>query len=333
MSAVGAAPERACVYTCLLGGYEALNEQDVAAGSGLDFICFTDDPGLTSRTWRIVPIAPLLPADPVRSQRVVKLCAHEVLPDYDVSLYIDNSIVLKVPPEQILARHLGPDTAAVVPGHSFRATIADEFLEILRLGLDDSGRILEQLNHYRLFHPQVMEEAPFWSGLMIRRHNRPDVVAAMRLWLMHLLRYSRRDQVSGPLVFRQAGLAVERLAIDNLESWFHRWPVVQRRDRSAFPFSPHLGQLPADMLTREWTRQIEELQARNRALGARTAELEVRLAELQAGNAALEGALAKMRPGERDAQGRPDEDVTPGETRQSLGRAIGALVRSRRFRG
>lgn len=337
MSGLPPAPERACVYTCLFGGYEALNEQEVAGASALDFICFTDDPHLTSRSWRMVLIEPLLPLDPVRSQRRVKFGAHTLLPDYDVSLYLDNSIVLKVPPEQILARHLGPDTAAVFPGHSFRASVADEFLEILRLGLDDANRIIEQMNHYLLCHPEVMEAAPYWSGLMIRRHHRPEVIAAMELWFAHVLRYSRRDQVSGPLAFRQAGLAVERLEIDNLDSWFHRWPVVRHRDRSAFPFSPHLGQLPPQMLTREWKRQIQELEARNAELAARTAELEARLAESQAHAATLEGALADVKHAPQPARLAPGDApgdmpgglALPAGSGRGFARALGAFVRSR----
>ena len=51
-----------CVFTVLNGGYEALNEQPVAARSAIPFICLTDDPGLTSGTWQIRPFKPRFPA-------------------------------------------------------------------------------------------------------------------------------------------------------------------------------------------------------------------------------------------------------------------------------
>ena len=265
---------RACVYTCLIGGYEALNEQPMAAASGLDFICFTDDPALTSASWQMRPYRPAFPLDPVRSQRMAKLSPHELLPDYDLSLYIDNSVILTAPPEEVIARYLGDDVAVAMPGHSFRASVRDEFMEVLRMGLDDGARVLEQLNHYMMSDPSVMEAVPFWSAIMLRRHNDPKVIAAMRLWLAQVLRYSRRDQLSGTYALARAGLQVARFELDNLGSWFHRWPVTPARDRDAFPFSPILSQLPAAVLADDWRRA-------RAALEARIGELEAELATAQ----------------------------------------------------
>lgn len=308
---------RACVYTCLIGGYEALNEQPVAADSGLDFLCFTDDPGLTSASWRIVPHAPAFPLDPVRSQRVAKLSPQDLLPDYDVSLYIDNSVILKVPPEQVLARYLPAGTRAAMPGHSFRASVCDEFLEVIRLGFDDGPRVLEQLNHYLMSEPEALEAVPFWSAIILRRHHDPAVIAAMRLWLAHVLRYSRRDQLSGAVVMGRSGLDVARVEIDNLESWFHRWPVAEKRDRDAFPFSPVKGQMPAVVLAQEWQRTQSGLEQRiaglEQALAAAQSEAGDLRAVLAAGMHRPEGPLpgAVMVAGEADPDGGKSSDSQP----------------------
>lgn len=257
---------RACVYTCLIGGYEALNEQPMAAASGLDFLCFTDDPTLTSASWNLVPYAPAFPLDPVRSQRIVKLSPHDVLPGYDVSLYIDNSVILTAPPEEVIARYLPEGQVAAMPGHSFRASVRDEFMEVLRMGLDDGGRVLEQLNHYLLSDPAALEAVPFWSAIILRRHHDPAVITAMRLWLAQVLRYSRRDQLSGTHALGRSGLEVARFEVDNLGSWFHRWPVTPARNRDAFPFSPTHSQIPASLLADDWRRERAALEARIAAL-------------------------------------------------------------------
>ena len=262
---------RACVYTCLIGGYEALNEQPVAAVSGLDFICFTDDPALTSPSWQMRPYRPAFPLDPVRNQRMAKLSPHELLPDYDLSLYIDNSVILTAPPEEVIARYLPEGQVAAIPGHSFRASVRDEFMEVLRMGLDDGARVLEQLNHYLMIDPAGLEAVPFWSAIMLRRHHDPEVIAAMRLWLAQVLRYSRRDQLSATHALARAGLQVARFEVDNLRSWFHRWPVTPARDRDAFPFSPILSQLPAAVLADDWRRARVALEARIAALEAELA--------------------------------------------------------------
>jgi len=81
----------ACVYTTLVGGYEALNEQPVAANSRFAFICLTDDPDLRSETWQIRRVEPLFRLDPIRSQRALKLLPHEHLPDYECSTITPSS--------------------------------------------------------------------------------------------------------------------------------------------------------------------------------------------------------------------------------------------------
>ncbi len=97
----------ACVYTTLIGDYEKLNEQPIAASSRLPFICLTDNPDLQSETWQIRHVKPLFGMDLVRSQRALKLCPCEYLCSFDASLYIDNSVVLKIEPEQFIERYLG----------------------------------------------------------------------------------------------------------------------------------------------------------------------------------------------------------------------------------
>lgn len=298
------APGRACVYTCLIGGYEALNEQPMAAESGLDFICFTDDPALTSTSWQIRAYDPAFPLDPVRSQRMAKLSPHELLPDYDLSLYIDNSVILTAPPEEVIARYLPDGVAAAMPGHSFRASVRDEFIEVLRSGLDDGGRVLEQFNHYVMSDPAALEIVPFWSAIILRRHHDPRVVAAMRLWLAQVLRYSRRDQLSGTLALRRAGLEPARFEVDNLGSWFHRWPVTPGRDRDAFPFSPVLGQLPASVLAEEWRRSRMNLEAR-------IGELEQALATARAEGDQLRAAVESRPQDEVSADSGADSAPNP----------------------
>jgi len=79
---------RRCVYTTLIGKYETLNEQPVAAASSFQFICLTDDPDLRSETWSVRCVAPVFGMDPIRSQRELKLRPHVHLAEFDGSLYM-----------------------------------------------------------------------------------------------------------------------------------------------------------------------------------------------------------------------------------------------------
>jgi hypothetical protein len=237
--------KRFCVYTSLIGNYEKLNEQPVALRSDVDFICLTDDAELKSNTWKIIRVDPTFKKDPFRSHRIIKLSPHEFLPDYDISFYIDNSVILIVKPEDIF-EHYGQHCDFLLPTHSFRETVLAEFSEVKRLGLADPRRISEQLAHYKATDEDCLYERPYWGGMLIRRHSNQAVRAAMRIWLYHVLRYGRRDQLSANYAFRQVDIAPYRLEIGNYSSWFHTWPVsIGRRQNMRVARSPILGRVLA----------------------------------------------------------------------------------------
>jgi len=251
---------RLCVYTALVGGYERLNEQPVALESDVDFLCFTDDPGLQSETWQMRVARTLFPEDPSRSSRALKIRAHATVPEYDVSLYVDNSVVLGRPPEDVLADLLPDEAALALFEHSYRESVRDEFAAVAEAALDAPSRLDEQLAHYSVSDPEVLELRPLKGFLLLRRHHDPRVVAAMETWFAHVLRYSRRDQLSLWIALREARLEPVVHGFDNFESPYHRWPVIVDRLRR-----------------REWTawttpeRRLAELRV---ALTERTLEVE-----------------------------------------------------------
>jgi hypothetical protein len=223
------------VYTVLLGGYERLNEPQIAKDSALPFFCFTDDPHLMSELWTPILVSPSFPLDLVRSQRDIKIRGHEALEKFDETLYIDNSIELTSPPEQILEQWLdGFDIA--IPVHSFRDTVALEFEIVAAQSLDDPRRVQEQFLHYQEVYPNQLAEVPYWNAIIARRHT-PEIRVAMGVWFDHLLRYSRRDQLSANVAFHSVGLEVNPVEVHNHDSEFHRWRVPESRQVESRTFT------------------------------------------------------------------------------------------------
>jgi hypothetical protein len=219
--------DRVCVYTALFGGYEDLNPQPMARESSDRWICYTDDPNLSSDDWEVVVVEPLFPFDPHRSSRRLKMLGHPLVLEAASSLWIDNSVLLTSSPRAIVEKWLdGTDVAFLQ--HSYRETVLDEFVVVLDEALDDSARILEQLDHYARSHADVLDERPLWGGMIARRWT-PSVDAAMLGWWQQLLRYSRRDQLSLNFALGSSAVDVARLPIDNFESEWHRWPVLNGR--------------------------------------------------------------------------------------------------------
>ncbi|MBK4346475.1 glycosyltransferase domain-containing protein [Lacisediminihabitans changchengi] len=217
------AEPRRVVYTALIGRYEQLNEQPVALETDIEFICFTDDEQLTSKTWNIRLITPRFPLDTIRSARYLKVRGPEILGDYDETLWIDNSVRLRATPNLLLDEWLR-ETDLAIPGHSWRTSVIGEFDAVAADGYDDPSRVYEQLIHYSTIVPAVLEEVPYWTALLARRRT-SEVDAAMQLWWDHLLRYSRRDQLSVNFALRSSEVAVTRMVLDNSSSLWHEWPI------------------------------------------------------------------------------------------------------------
>ncbi|MGN8552360.1 UNVERIFIED_CONTAM: DUF616 domain-containing protein [Microbacterium sp. SLM126] len=255
---------KACVYTYLFGAYDQLLPQPIADDSDLDFICFTDDPTLTSDTWQIHVIPPRYPTDTVRSARYVKILGDDRLAEYDVTLCIDASVLLKVRPEEIIATWLGEYDVALAQ-HSYREQVLDEFDEVVRLNYDDRARVHEQLMAYSLHHAPELSSKPLWTGMMVRRRT-PEVERAMRVWFDHVLRYSRRDQLSVSVALASPEIRVARLPLDNFETEFHKWPVLDGRriSQGKAPSYPS-GPLVAELRRRQ--RRLDELQTTFDRLG------------------------------------------------------------------
>ena len=218
---------RRLLYTVLTGRYEQLTELPPVAQGGIDAICFTDDRALVSSTWQIRVIEPRFPRDPIRSSRYLKLLGPELLPEYDESLYIDNSVLLRVPPERVLDSWLATADFGV-PLHSDRHTVAGEFDAVGQAGYDDPLRLYEQLVAYSMECPDLLQQRPYWNALLARRHT-AAVRDTMRLWLDQVLRYSRRDGLSLNYALMRTGLPTHGVAIDNQDSPLHQWPVSRQR--------------------------------------------------------------------------------------------------------
>ena len=231
-NAVGLSKSRLCVYTCLFGDYEVLSEQPAAYNTNVPFICFTDNRELRSEFWQIRVVEPLLPQDFSRSSRHPKICAHEYLPDFNQSIYIDNSVRIISNPEEIfelLFQNQSHKFACL--HHSFRMSIMDEFEEVRRLSYEYENVLDLQRSEYNKLGYDFSDR-PIWGGFLLREHHSADVVQCMKIWFANVLRYSRRDQLSFNFAARQARLGFTAHALDIFGTKFHKWPIDLGRKRS-----------------------------------------------------------------------------------------------------
>lgn len=217
--------DRLAVYTVIMGDGYRLPKR--VSDSNVDYICFTNMRNLDARGWDIRHVEPLLPSDLARSSREQKIRPHRWLGDYRRSIYIDPSVQLNAQPSE-LWDHLIGDKELAFAGfwHSFRKSVGEELASVRAQGLDDDRVFEEQFNAYAETMPHALNLQPLWGAVLARHHNEPDCIDAMETWFAHVLRFSRRDQLSLPLAL--SSLDEDRKNIlndDNYNSKFHTWPA------------------------------------------------------------------------------------------------------------
>lgn len=208
------------IYTAIFGGYDRLIEP-VVHSKDIDYICFTDSTDkFTSKVWRIEVVKPHFKMDMVRSARLYKICPHRFLSRYEYSLWIDGSRQLVGAPD--VPSLLNGKTIAMEK-HRSRRCLYVEAETCKEQRRDDPGIIDEQIEAYRKMG--FPNRTGLYATYMIaRRHNDSTLIRLGEEWWEHLCAYSRRDQISWPVVFY-------RYPIENIPSTVRR-RIIRMRSHS-----------------------------------------------------------------------------------------------------
>ena len=222
---------RRVVYTCLVGYSEHFADWSYGLDGETDYICFTDDRTLRSDVWQFRYVDPS-ELGPVRTAKKVKILPHQFLPEYDASLYIDNTVLLTVPASHVF-QSLRPDSRPMVCfKHPDRDCIYDEAEVVRELGLDSEEIIARQMQNYR--DAGYPAHAGLIAGTMLlRRHNDPRVKAVMEQWFTQVCQHSYRDQLSFNVVARQNGFPVDHFPGSLVSNNLMHWPIL--RDMTRVP--------------------------------------------------------------------------------------------------
>lgn len=189
---------RIVVYTCITGGYDRIHEPSYVT-PGVDYICFTDNMDMKSKTWKLKPMPEELKGfSKVKQQRGVKILAHRYLPDYDISIWVDGVVDVRGNIKDYLKTFDFNTYSVFIPEHPERKCIYKEIdacIRIKKIKGDQVTLAKKQLERYRA------EKFPENYGLvqtnvMIRWHNDQYSKDLMEKWWSELKDYSHRDQLS-----------------------------------------------------------------------------------------------------------------------------------------
>ena len=186
------------VYTCLVGGYDDL-EEPIYTMDGWDYICFSNDLVAQKDSIWLIRKIPFQTSDKRRLSRFAKLLPHLVLQDYNISLYLDSNInVLNNFLELRLDELIENRDKIAIGKHPLRNCIYDEAEVCMATGLDKKEIIEVQIEFYRKEnYPKAF--GLFENNVIFRWHMNEGIKELNEEWWRLYNKYSQRDQLS--LVF------------------------------------------------------------------------------------------------------------------------------------
>ncbi|RAP54353.1 MAG: hypothetical protein BZ137_02655, partial [Methanosphaera sp. rholeuAM130] len=185
--------KKVVVYTAVTGSYDEPVIPGYVNGD-FDYICFTDNPNLTSEFWDI-RLMEDLPLDNIRKVRSYKILAHKYLSDYDYSLWIDTNIELTDNIVDYVHKY-SKNNKLLCIRHIERDCLYQEAKVCISSAKDTDIEVINaQMDRYKLEgYPE--HNGLISSGVLFRNHNDSEVVDLMEDWFDELLNGSYRDQLS-----------------------------------------------------------------------------------------------------------------------------------------
>ncbi|MDD2807944.1 MAG: DUF616 domain-containing protein [Patescibacteria group bacterium] len=180
------------IYTSIIGGYDKL--KPIPKNNwGIKFICLTDSNDIESTEWEIIKINKV-----DQDKRSLENRRHKMFPekffDAEQSIYIDGNIKIINNPNILFDKYLSNFDIAV-PKHFSRNCSYDEIQECKKNNMISATQasnictLLENSN----FPKNI---GLYENNIILRNHNKVDIIKTMEAWYYIFSRLAQRDQLS-----------------------------------------------------------------------------------------------------------------------------------------
>lgn len=208
----------AAIYTSITGGYDHLYAPEFV-DPDLDYIAFVDEATDVPAPWLRAPI-PHRSSDERRTSRYPKMHPHRMLPEYEITAWVDGSFQIRNLTAEALRSMVASSPVACFQ-HPWRNCVYEEAKEVLILGKDVPQRVestVALLEAEGFPHQAGLVE----SGFIVRRNHDPLVQQAMEEWWRTIQTYSVRDQLSFMFVLHRHGVPLHILpGFSRDNEWIH----------------------------------------------------------------------------------------------------------------
>ena len=205
-----------CVYTCITGDYDSI-EEIREPEKGIDYYCFTNNPSLSSKTWKIIQIKDNS-LDNCRLARRTKILGHKILDKYDVAVWTDANIIWQKPISEFVKQFHKSDTLSISAHHA-RTNVKDEADACLIENKETADTLKDTIEFLeREGFPDNV--GLFESPVFIREPHDKIMNQTCKTWFDIIQNKSKRDQLSLPYAIWKNKMPVNVIPII---AWKNPW--------------------------------------------------------------------------------------------------------------
>ena len=212
------------VYTVITGDYDEINEPETG-DSGLAYILLTDRerPDYKGK-WEIRVIDNPDNLSSVRLSRYPKMFPHIFFPDYDYSVYIDGSLVIKKDIRGFIDTYRR-DCGMICFAHFCSESIEDEAVLIVERGKADKAHLDKQIEDYKK-NGYTAKGYIAELTCIVRDHHDEALKKVMQDWWDEYMSYEHtRDQISFDYVTQKNGYVYD---LCDLSVYINPWLEVEK---------------------------------------------------------------------------------------------------------
>lgn len=186
--------KKICIYTCITGNYDDVKEIKQVEDN-IDYFLFTNNKRIKSNTWKVIYIDNE-GLDNIRLARKIKIMGHNILKNYDVTVWLDGASYIRKSVREFIAKYCDLDKYDLIGfKHKSRDCIYIEALECVKVKKDKEEIIKLQIDKYK------KDKYPSHNGLiestiLIRDFNNKRLIKVMKDWFIEVCNFSYRDQLS-----------------------------------------------------------------------------------------------------------------------------------------
>lgn len=179
------------IYTCNYGNYDGIHEPEIKT-PGWDYVLVTNNPKLESKEWDILYHRSNL--SNFLASREPKLRHNMLFSDYDLSIYVDAAVQVNVNLDNFIENRISDSADMAISQHPVRHCVYDEIKAcVVHMRLSEKKADIIRLNFMDDGIPK--SEGLVQCGIIIRKHNRPDLDKFGKLWF-EKTKFTMRDQLA-----------------------------------------------------------------------------------------------------------------------------------------